>query len=105
MPYKDPEKKKQWEKQNRRAGDRHRVWMFVFYEDSACDGWRDEADELGLPFLVSPLHDKDVWTKGDDGLFRNDIVAVTLTDANTVTIDLTEARDVKVVVQSLADLA
>ena len=47
----------------------------------------------------------DVWTKGDDGLFRNDIVAVTLTDANTVTIDLTEARDVKVVVQSLADLA
>ncbi len=66
MPYKDPEKKKQWEKQNRRAGTRHRVWMFVFYEDSANDGWRDEADELGLPFLVSPLHDKDVWTKADE---------------------------------------
>lgn len=46
----------------------------------------------------------DVWTKDDLGVFRNDIVAVTLTDANTVTVDLTEARDVKVVVQSLDDL-
>ena len=55
--------------------------------------------------LNSGMVSVDVWTKGDDGLFRNDIVAVTLTDANTVTIDLTEARDVKVVVQSLADLA
>ena len=70
MPYKDKEKQREaqrkWEKENRGRGSRHRVWMFVFYEDGACDGWRDEADELGLPFLVSPLHDKDVWTKGDE---------------------------------------
>lgn len=55
--------------------------------------------------LNSGLVSVDVWTKGDDGLYRNDIVAVTLTDANTVTVDLTEARDVKVVVQALDNLA
>ena len=35
MPYKDPEKKKQWEKENRGAGKRHKVWMFIFYPDTA----------------------------------------------------------------------
>lgn len=70
MPYKDPEKareaKRKWEKENRGRGKRHRVWMFIFYENTANDGWRDEADELGLPFCVSPLHDKDTWTKADE---------------------------------------
>lgn len=70
MPYKDPQKareaKQRWERKNRAAGTRHRVWMFVFYEDSADEGWRDTADELGLPFLVSPLHDKDAWTSADE---------------------------------------
>lgn len=70
MPYKDPEKakaaKRKWEQENRGRGKRHRVWMFIFYENTANDGWRDEAEELGLPFLVSPLHDMDVWTKADE---------------------------------------
>lgn len=66
MPYKDPEKKKQWEKENRGAGKRHKVWMGIFYPDTAEDGWRDECDELGLSFLVSPLHDRDVWTAADE---------------------------------------
>lgn len=55
--------------------------------------------------LNSGLVSVDVWTKDDLGVYRNDIVAVSLTNANTVTIDLTEARDVKVVVQALDDLA
>lgn len=66
MPYKDKEKQREaqrkWEKENRGAGKRHKVWMFIFYPDTAEVGWRDECDELGLPFLVSPLHDRDVWT-------------------------------------------
>lgn len=70
MPYKDPEKareaKRKWEQENRGRGKRHRVWMFIFYENTAADGWRDEAEELGLPFCVSPLHDMDVWTKADE---------------------------------------
>lgn len=70
MPYKDPEKQKKaqrkWEKENRGKGARHRVWMFVFYPESADQDWREIADELGLPFLVSPLHDKDFWTARDE---------------------------------------
>lgn len=46
-----------------------------------------------------------VLTKGDDGLFRNDIVAVEETSANIITITLTEARIVKVAIQALDALA
>lgn len=70
MPYKDPEKQreaqKKWEKENRGAGTRHKVWMFIFYEGDAEEGWREEAEEMGLPFLVSPLHDRDAWTAADE---------------------------------------
>lgn len=72
MPYKDKEKQREaqrkWEKENRGAGKRHKVWMFIFYPDTAEVGWRDECDELGLPFLVSPLHDRDVWTAADESV-------------------------------------
>lgn len=69
MPYKDKEKQREaqrrWEKENRGRGSRHRVWMFIFYPDTADRDWRDTADELGLPFCVSPLHDRDTWTAAD----------------------------------------
>ena len=42
-----------------------------------------------------------VWVKGDDDLFRNDIVAVEETSANVITVTLTEARFVKIAVQAL----
>jgi hypothetical protein len=48
------------------------------------------------PVLVS------VYVEGDDGVFRNDIVAVEETDINTITVGLTESRRVKVAVLSLA---
>lgn len=38
----------------------------------------------------------DIRVKGDDGVYRNDIVAFDETSANTITIYLTEARDIKV---------
>ena len=54
---------------------------------------------LGVsPLLVS------VTVQGDDGKFRNDIVAVEETDLNTITIGMTEARNVKVAVMSVAAL-
>lgn len=58
--------KREWEKKNRGRGKRHRVWMFVFYPESADQDWRELADELGLPFCVSPLHDQDTWTAKDE---------------------------------------
>lgn len=71
MPYKDKEKqreaKRKWERENRSRGSRHRVWMFVFYPESADPDWREIADsELMLPFCVSPLHDNDTWTARDE---------------------------------------
>lgn len=58
MPYKDPEKareaKRKWEREKpwpRKASPRVDVHLLREY---ANDGWRDEADELGLPFCVSP---------------------------------------------------
>lgn len=46
-----------------------------------------------------------VWVKGDDNVFRNDIVAVEETNANKVTVTLTESRIVKVAIQALDQLA
>lgn len=70
MPYKDKEKQREaqrkWEKEHRGKGTRHRVWMFIFYPDSADEFWREEMDELGLPVCISPLHDKDTWTARDE---------------------------------------
>ncbi|MBC9701033.1 MAG: hypothetical protein H9W83_00340 [Leuconostoc sp.] len=68
MPYKDPEKQKAAQKkwdQEHRQGKRHKVWMGIFYEDS-CPNWRDHFAELTFPVCVSPLHDRDVWTKADE---------------------------------------
>lgn len=68
MPYKDPEKqreaKRRWEEKNRK-GTQHKTWMIIFYDESA-PYWRDELSEVGLECVVSPLHDKDVWTQTDE---------------------------------------
>lgn len=45
-----------------------------------------------------------VWVEGEDQIYRNDIVAVEETDNNTLTVSLTEAAKIKVVVQALDDL-
>ena len=50
---------------------------------------------LGVsPLLVS------VYVEGDDGKYRNDIVAVEETNLNTITIGLTESRKVKVAIMT-----
>ena len=70
MPYADKAKQREaqrkWEKEHRGPGSKHRVWMGIFYPDTADQDWREMADELGLPFCVSPLHDKDAWTARDE---------------------------------------
>ena len=37
-----------------------RFWAMVLYPDSAPSDWRDIIQSTGLPFSVSPLHDKDL---------------------------------------------
>lgn len=37
-----------------------RNWMFLVYPESAPKNWRQLLEETGLPFAISPLHDKDI---------------------------------------------
>lgn len=46
---------------------RVRIWTCIQYEDSAPDNWREKLDDLHIPWLESPLHDKD---KNPDGTVK-----------------------------------
>ena len=41
-----------------------RNWAFVLYPESAPDNWKDVLQKTGLPFAISPLHNKDVNPDG-----------------------------------------
>lgn len=41
-----------------------RSWAFCVYKDSAPENWTEILQETGLPFAVSPYHDKDVNPDG-----------------------------------------
>lgn len=71
MPYKDKEKEREAKaryeaKRKAQNGERHRVWTMIFYPDSAPPEWEDYLSSINLPIWVSPVHDKDVWTKADE---------------------------------------
>lgn len=42
-----------------------RAWAFVLYPESAPSDWLDLLTQKGVPFCVSPLHDKDVNPTGE----------------------------------------
>lgn len=41
-----------------------RNWAFVLYPESAPADWRNQLQQTGLPFAVSPYHDKDFEPDG-----------------------------------------
>ena len=43
---------------------RARTWTFVAYPESAPENWRDILDGYHIPWVESPLHDKDVNPDG-----------------------------------------
>jgi len=45
--------------------DKNRNWTFLVYPDSAPSNWFEILQETGLPFAVSPLHNKDFNPTGD----------------------------------------
>lgn len=55
--------------------------------------------------LSNQMVDVTVWVKDDDLKYRNDLVGITITDSNNVTIDLTESREIKCIVRSTAAIA
>lgn len=42
-----------------------RYWSFFLYPDSAPENWMYQLQMTGLPFVVSPLHDKDTNPTGE----------------------------------------
>jgi len=44
---------------------RTRNWTFIVYPESAPKNWRDIIDQLHVPWIESPLHDKDVNPDGE----------------------------------------
>lgn len=45
--------------------EKNRNWTFLVYPDSAPTNWFEILQESGLPFAISPLHDKDLDPTGD----------------------------------------
>ncbi len=43
---------------------RTRNWVFIGYPEPLPDNWRDILDELHTPYVISPLHDRDVNADG-----------------------------------------
>lgn len=44
---------------------RTRNWTFFVYPESAPENWRDVLNEMHIPWIESPLHDKDVDSNGE----------------------------------------
>lgn len=40
--------------------DKNRNWTFIVYPDSAPSNWKEILQDTGLPFAISPLHDRDI---------------------------------------------
>lgn len=47
------------------GSDRTRNWTFLVYPDSAPADWIEKLTEQQIPFIVSPLHDKDATPTGE----------------------------------------
>ena len=43
-----------------------RSWAFVMYPESMPEDWFDRLEKTGLPFAISPLHDKDTNPTGEE---------------------------------------
>lgn len=44
----------------KRAGQRTRNWLAIFYPDDLPEDWKEQVDELQCRWIESPLHDKDL---------------------------------------------
>lgn len=53
------------QKSRQTKDDRTRNWTFLIYPESAPRNWRDILDGLHIPWVESPLHDKDDNADGE----------------------------------------
>lgn len=45
--------------EEKRAGQRTRNWLVIFYPDDLPEDWKEQVDSLQCRWIESPLHDKD----------------------------------------------
>lgn len=45
--------------------EKNRNWTFLIYPDSAPENWFELLQDTGLPFAISPLHNKDLNPTGE----------------------------------------
>lgn len=50
--------------ENKEKPQRSNTWTLLLYQDSAPENWKNKLKELHVPFIVSPLHDKDLKQDG-----------------------------------------
>jgi hypothetical protein len=53
------------DKKSRKKDDRARHWVIIIYPESAPKDWRDVLDNEHMPWVESPLHDKDLNADGE----------------------------------------
>lgn len=57
------------------AASKYRDFLFLVYPESAPEMWQEQLYEAGASFAVSPLHDKDTYSKLDVKRRDRDIAA------------------------------
>lgn len=68
MPYKDPDRQREARRkyeETKRKGKRHKLWTWIMYDESSPD-WHDGLESVHVACVVSPVHDRDKWTKRDE---------------------------------------
>lgn len=50
--------------EQKRAGQRTRNWLVIFYPEDLPEDWKEKVDELQCRWIESPLHDKDLNVDG-----------------------------------------
>lgn len=51
--------------ETKRKNARTRNWSFILYPESAPDNWQEIIDNETIPWICSPLHDKDIDPTGE----------------------------------------
>lgn len=70
------------------------------YKSAVADGGTGPATAHTVTHnFNTEIVEVQVWVKDDDGKYKGDLVGVTVSSANAVLIDLTESRDVRVIVR------
>ena len=76
-----------------------RNWKCVIYPEDIGENWRELLDDVGVPMLISPLHDRDVKSDGSGELkkpHRHVLIALTAKQKYSVVLGWMEPLGVRI---------